>query len=535
MHILKQILNNIHSLKVSIGFAVLAAIPLMLVFLFFTLPSYQARIELSKKNSVQTALEAVFNTLQFYYDKEKSGEISEQQAQKFASEELKILRYGNNEYFWINDLHPTMIMHPFIPNLIGKDLSDMKDPTGKKIFQEMVQTVQNYGSGFVDYMWPKPGSAEPQPKTSYVKLFKPWNWMIGHGVYADDIAIEVRKVRNENLLWFAIATILAIFVSLWSGTQQLIKVILPVQQVIQTLKEETDELMSTANELNETSQVLNSAGSSQASSIHETAAAMTQMNEMIAKTAASAKQSSSLSARTKQTVEQSLNSLESLNEAMKEIKVAQNGMKETIAINLEKMKEVASIINQISEKTKVINDIVFQTKLLSFNASVEAARAGESGKGFAVVAEEVGNLAKLSGNASIEISSIVSTSNQRVVELNQIFKENFSTAIEQVSKSLEIGLKNTKNSLEMLTSVVEMATESSEMAETISTANMEQSKGSKEATNALVLMEQTSQKMNKIVEQTDNYASHLLKCSQELTKLSDELNKIVSVKAANMS
>lgn len=530
MNILKQILSNLNSLKASIGGAVLATIPLMFVFIFVTLPSYQARIELSKKTAVQTSVESIFQSLQFFYNKEKSGELTRAQAQKAAAEEIKLFRYGNNEYFWINDLQPKMIMHPTIPELDGKDISEMADPTGKKIFQEMVRIVKSSGEGFVDYMWPKPNSKEPQPKTSFVKLFEPWGWLIGNGVYADDIAREISQVRKENFIWLGLATFLAILVSLWAGVQQLIKVILPVKSVIHSLKEETDDLMATAEGLTKASQELNSAGQTQASSVHETAAAMTQMNEMISKTAESATQSSSLAASTRKTVEESLTSLQSLNQAMNAIIQAKDEMKKTIISNLEKMKTVASIINQISEKTKIINDIVFQTKLLSFNASVEAARAGDAGKGFAVVAEEVGKLAQMSGSASIEISTIVTNSNQRVIDLTLSFKDDFTQAIELVSKSVEIGLRNSQKSLEMLSEVVEMATKSSAMATTISTANAEQSKGSKEATNALLLMEQTSQKMNQIVEQTDHFANHLLKRSLELTILSNELNKIVLVK-----
>ena len=134
----------------------------------------------------------------------------------------------------------------------------------------------------------------------------------------------------------------------------------------------------------------------------------------------------------------------------------------------------------------------------------------------------------MSGGASIEISSIVSNSNQRVDELIQSFKDNFTIAIEQVSKSVEIGLKNCQSSLDTLSKVVDMATRSSEMAETISAANSEQSKGSLEATNALRLMEQTSQKMNEIVSQTDTCSNHLLIRAQQLTELTNTLSNILS-------
>ncbi|KAB8040859.1 hypothetical protein GCL60_02720 [Silvanigrella paludirubra] len=528
MNFFQLLIKNIKSLKLSIGGAVLTAVPLMLIFIFVTLPSYQERIELSKKNTVQAATEAVYQTLQFFYNKEKLGELTKQQAQKSAIDQVKILRYGDNEYFWLNDLEPKMIMNPVRPDLDGKNISDFKDPNGKKIFQEMVALAKSNGSGFVDYMWPKQNYPDPQPKTSFIKLFEPWGWLIGSGVYADDIAKEISQVRKENLLWLAFAMLIAIIISLWVGMQQLLKVVIPVKNVISSLKDQTNDLMKTSEELSNTSQNLNSAGQTQSSSIHETAAAMTQMNEMISKTADSASQSSSLSSDTKKMIEQSLLSLQSLNMAMNSIIQSQDSLKKTIAMNLEKMQEVGMIINQISDKTKVINDIVFQTKLLSFNASVEAARAGDAGKGFAVVAEEVGNLAQMSGGASIEISSIVSNSNQRVDELIQSFKDNFTIAIEQVSKSVEIGLKNCQSSLDTLSKVVDMATRSSEMAETISAANSEQSKGSLEATNALRLMEQTSQKMNEIVSQTDTCSNHLLIRAQQLTELTNTLSNILS-------
>lgn len=530
MHLIKLLLNNLNSLKISISSSIFAAIPLILVFILFTLPNYQERIELAKKQSVQTAIESVFHVLSFYHNKEKSGQLSRQQAQREAMEAIKLLRYSENEYFWINDTQPTMLMHPFRPDLDGKDIADFKDPNGKRLFQEMVTVTKKEGAGFVDYMWPKPGKTAPQPKISFVKLFKPWNWIIGNGVYTDDILAETSTVRNTNLLWLFLAGFFTFCFSIFGGIQQLLKVVLPVKEVINSLKMQTNSLIATSEELNQTSQELNSAGQTQSSSIHETAAAMTEMNEMIAKTAESATQSSSLSTETKKIIQQSLKSLQSLNQTMNAITESQAEMQKTTSLNLEKMQEVVEIINQISDKTGVINDIVFQTKLLSFNASVEAARAGEAGKGFAVVAEEVGNLAQMSGSASIEISSIVTTSNQRVGDLISSFKEHFSNSIHEVTNSVQMGLKNSQKSLEMLGKVVEIASQSSEMAQEISAANAEQSKGSSEATNALRLMEQTSQKMNKIVEKTEEYSSQLLAKAQQLDILSDTLAKILDTK-----
>src|SRR3546814_14142160 len=80
-----------------------------------------------------------------------------------------------------------MFMHPFSKQLVGKNLSDIKDPDGKHLFVEFVETVKRNGAGFVSYLWPKPGSDRPVPKISYVKGFAPWGWVIGTGIYIDDI------------------------------------------------------------------------------------------------------------------------------------------------------------------------------------------------------------------------------------------------------------------------------------------------------------------------------------------------------------
>ncbi|MCZ7391551.1 cache domain-containing protein, partial [Klebsiella pneumoniae] len=87
-------------------------------------------------------------------------------------------RYGNSGYFWINDTNSVMIVHPIKPEMNGKDLVDFKDKGGKQIFKEFSTVAKNSGEGFVDYVWPKPGFEAPQLKVSFVKLFKPYNWVI---------------------------------------------------------------------------------------------------------------------------------------------------------------------------------------------------------------------------------------------------------------------------------------------------------------------------------------------------------------------
>ncbi len=119
------------------------------------------------------------------------------QNQARALEILKNLKYNQKDYFWVNDLHPRMVMHPYKPQLDGQDLTDFKDPRGKRLFVEMVKVCRAKGEGFVGYLWPKYGAKKPVPKISFVKLFKPWGWIIGTGLYLDHIDALVARKRAE--------------------------------------------------------------------------------------------------------------------------------------------------------------------------------------------------------------------------------------------------------------------------------------------------------------------------------------------------
>ena len=116
-------------------------------------------------------VEVAYSVVAHYADQVEKGLLSQKEAQSQAVKAVETLRYENNDYFWINDMTPRMIMHPMKPELNGQDLSGSKDPNGKPLFVEMVNVCRKDGAGFVDYMWPKPGVDKPQPKISYVNCF----------------------------------------------------------------------------------------------------------------------------------------------------------------------------------------------------------------------------------------------------------------------------------------------------------------------------------------------------------------------------
>ncbi|MFP4167650.1 MAG: cache domain-containing protein [Desulfonatronovibrionaceae bacterium] len=114
-----------------------------------------------------------------------------------ALREVGQMRLSNGNYFWINDTGPKMVMHPIKPELNGEDLSDYEDTRGKKLFVQMVRTTEEDGQGFVDYYWPKPDEDGDFPKLSYVKLFEPWDWIIGMGVYMDEVNAHIQNNHKQ--------------------------------------------------------------------------------------------------------------------------------------------------------------------------------------------------------------------------------------------------------------------------------------------------------------------------------------------------
>jgi methyl-accepting chemotaxis protein len=136
---------------------------------------------------VQTVVESAISMAGGFLDMEQSGAISHHEAQAEVIKMMQNLRYDGENYVWINDMQPAMIMHPFKPELNGKSLAGSKDPQGTPLFVNMVNVVAEKGEGFVPYKWPKPGQTLPVDKISYVKAIPEWGWIVGTGVYIDDV------------------------------------------------------------------------------------------------------------------------------------------------------------------------------------------------------------------------------------------------------------------------------------------------------------------------------------------------------------
>jgi len=167
---------------------------------YIIIPKFEKNILDRKREMIHELTNSAWSILSKYEKEESDSILTHEEAQEMALSDISKLRYGeeNKDYFWITDMHPNMIMHPFREELVGEDLSDFEDSKGKKLFVEFVEVVQDDDDGYVDYMWQwKDDSTRIVPKLSYVKKFEPWGWIIGTGIYIEDVNVEIAEIEKK--------------------------------------------------------------------------------------------------------------------------------------------------------------------------------------------------------------------------------------------------------------------------------------------------------------------------------------------------
>ena len=169
------------------------------IFLYI-LPNMEAELMESRKRNSMELTGTVHSTINHFYALSQQGEITEVYAKKLARDFIQSLRYGpaNKDYFWITDSSARMIMHPYRPDLIGRDLSEFRDKGAIRVFSQFVQMAKAREDGFVRYHWQwndQPDRVEA--KLAYVREFEPWGWVIGTGLYVADVKEDIAVYRNR--------------------------------------------------------------------------------------------------------------------------------------------------------------------------------------------------------------------------------------------------------------------------------------------------------------------------------------------------
>ncbi len=192
---------------------VFVIVPFVLFLYVFFLPDVKKDFMAAKEQNIKNTVEVAYSIVQQFSEKAKKGELPLQEAKEKAKEMLKQIRYEKDIYFFISDPNAFCVMHPIQTEMEGKSMAEKKDPNGIYLFIEFAKIAKAKGEGIVHYMWPKPGFDKPVPKITYVKLYEEFGWIIGSGIYVDDVDVIIGKMSSSLLLILFIATIIAVFFS----------------------------------------------------------------------------------------------------------------------------------------------------------------------------------------------------------------------------------------------------------------------------------------------------------------------------------
>jgi len=429
-----------------------------------------------RQDKVQQIVALAHGVIAGYQEREQIGELTRAQAQQAALASIDHMRYGDGDYLWVNDFDTTMLIHPNRA-LVGKKMSDQA--TLKPIFTTFVEIAKTQGAGFSTYTWPKPGHTEPVSKLSYVATVEGWGWIIGSGIYIDDVESifldHARLLADICLVVLALVLGISLLVShsitrpisgmthamrrLAAGDltvaipgvgrgdeigmmSEAVSVFkenaLKMQRLTQERediraqaeREQHEHLMAVANAFEHQ---LNSAVDNIRTGSSEIVRIATRMGVKVGTSTERSMGAVDVSQRTIDNIETLSRSAQDLSgsfaAACREVEHSADKSNQAMVQAQATTREVGGLsqaAEKIGEVVQLITNIAARTNLLALNATIEAARAGEAGKGFAVVAHEVKTLANQTARATAEISAqvqaIQSSTRSAVGAISSVFK-----------------------------------------------------------------------------------------------------------------
>lgn len=468
-----------------------------------------------------------------------------------ARKSIRNMRYSQSGYLWINDFNNVMLVHPD-PRLEGKDQSDLRDPTGIYIVREIVKACREKGEGFVNYMWKVPGQEELKPKISYAKSIPSRNWIVGTGIYVDDI--EAAVVKEHNTVRREVTKSITQYIVLSLTVLVLMQIVVfflvsrfiagPIEAITATLRNFKNDLtvtvpVTSADEVGELACWFNEhidslhliigkvSGITEKIYTHTGAIALTmdqqsgfstQLSSSVVEISSTMEEftstASQIAQHSQSVVERADKTLTDTKHGAAEVENLSfkvNDVSHNIQTNLNEIVELGKKSKEINKVMEIINTIANQTKLIAFNAALEAASAGESGKRFGVVAVEIRRLADsvVESTAEIEgkITEILDSVNRLVMSSEKSFE------------LIQEGQEYAAHTVSMLIESVDGVEETTDAARQISLSTQQQQIASSQVVLALKDIEQGVRFATDSIHQTNGVTDELLELAEELKKM----------------
>lgn len=468
-----------------------------------------------------------------------------------AKKAVKNMHYGQDGYLWINDFNNVILVHAD-PRLVGKNMTDLRDPNGVYIVRETTRICREKGEGYLEYKWRRPGQEQMQPKMTYARAIPDRGWIIATGIYVDDIDAAVVKeraaIRHEivsSIVQYVTTTLTALVLLLLAAFLVVNRFIAgPIEAIIGTLKnfnndltvtvpvtsdDEVGELARWFNEhikglrlligmVSEVTEKVYAQAGVIAAGVDKQSEFSTELSSSVVEISSTMEELSSTASQIAQhsqgVVERADKTLLDTRNGAAEVETLTfkiNDISRDIQSNLAEIVELGRKSKEINKVMEIINNIASQTKLIAFNAALEAASAGEAGKRFGVVAVEIRRLADsvVESTAEIEgkITEILDAVNRLVM------------SSEKSSQMTVDGQEYAAHTVAMLIDIVDGVEQTTDAARQISLSTQQQQIASSQVVVAIKGIDEGLRHSSDSIQSSNAVIDELAELSERLRSL----------------